>query len=132
MEIHPLLWQFVASLVAITVLYLLAKAMGLGAKPKLRSEEDVRLAADEVEAGFQTKRVSITRNGSAALAADDAGRIIVIKLHGNRFAGRVLNSATIAREVVDALIVDPGETGFGAVRLSIPDAPAWADAINRL
>ena len=57
---------------------------------------------------------------------------MVIKRHGNKFAGRVLTNAASVREEVDALIVDPHETQFGRVRLTLSDAPYWADAINRL
>lgn len=131
-EIHPLALQFGASLVAILVLSTLAWAMKLGGKPVLADERDVARIAGEVEDGFEPVRHAIGRQGDAALAADANGRIMVIRRHGNKFAGRVLTPAASSREEVDALIVDPGEARFGRVRLSLDDAAYWADAINRL
>lgn len=92
----------------------------------------MQACAGEVEEGFDAQRVSIARDGTAALARDADGRIMVIKRHGNRFAGRVLTRSAAVREEVDGLVVDTAEARFGAVRLSIDDPAYWADAINRL
>ena len=61
MEIPPLLIQFGGSLVAIFALYGLARWLGLGGKPMLKTDEDVRLAADEVESGYLPVKFSISR-----------------------------------------------------------------------
>lgn len=132
MEIPPLLLQFGGSLVAILALYALARVLKLGGNSGLVDDGAVRIAAGEVEDGFEATRIAISRGGAAALAADPDGRIMVIKRHGNRFAGRVLTRAARVREEVDALVVDPGDARFGAVRLSIERPGSWADAINRL
>lgn len=132
MEIPFALIQFGASLLAIFALAGLAYWLKLGGKPKLASDVDVARAASEVEAGFVPIRIAIARGGAAALVRNEEGRIMVIKLHGNRFAGRVLTSAAQVREVVDAIEVDTGETQFGTVRLSVEKPGYWADAINRL
>lgn len=131
-DIPPLLLQSAGSLAAILVLVWLARAIGLGGEPVLASEQDVADAADEVESGFDPVRIAIARGGSAALAEDDRGRIVLIKRHGNRFAGRVLTGAASAREDGDALVVDCADPRFAAQRLSLQDAQYWADAINRL
>jgi hypothetical protein len=129
-----LLIQTAGSLVAILMLAGLARWLKLGGGPMLGSDEAVKRAAGEVEDGFTP--IAIARDGKAALACDDAGRIMVIKRHGNRFAGRILGSQAKARLWRDlgqtAVEVDAGETRFGKVFLDIPDAEAWADAINRL
>lgn len=129
-----LLIQTAGSLVAILALAGLAWWLKLGGTPRLDSEDAVRRAAGEVEDGFDP--VAIARNAEAALARDRTGRIMVIKRHGNRFAGRVLGPGATARLWRDlgkaALEVDPGEARFGKVLLDIPDAEAWAEAINRL
>ncbi len=132
MDIPPLLLQALGSLVAILALVAFARAMRLGGKPPLDDEDAVREAAAEVEDGFKATRISIARGGSAALAQDGTGRIMLIKRHGNRFAGRVLTSAARVREEVDALVVDCGDKRFGPQRLSLDDPAYWADAINRL
>ena len=127
-----MLLQFGGSLVAILVLAGLAVLLKLGGKPALRDDEAVARAAGEVEEGFEPARASLSRDGAAALARDAAGRIMLIKRHGNKFAGRILSPAARVREEVDGIVIDPRETQFGAVRLSIDDAAYWADAINRL
>ena len=132
MDIPPLVLQFGGSLVAILVVSGLVWALKLGGKPGLENALDVARAAGEVEDGFRPIRHSIARQRDAALAADAEGRIMLIKRHGNKFAGRVLTPAARVREEVDMLIVDPGEARFGSVRLSLGDAAYWADAINRL
>ena len=132
MEIPALLLQFGGSLIAILALFFVARALRLGGKPQLEDESQVQACAGEVEDGFDAQRVSISRDGAAALARDADGRIMVIKRHGNRFAGRILTRSAKVREEVDGLIVDAGEVRFGPVRLSIEDPAYWADAINRL
>ena len=132
MEIPPLLMQFGGSLVAIFALYALARALRLGGKPKLADEESVRFAAGEVEDGFVAERIAVTRQGAAALASDALGRIMLIKRHGNQFAGRILDSEAQVQEEVDAIVIDCGDTRFGKVRLSLENPGVWVDAINRL
>ena len=132
MEISPQLLQFGGSMVAIFALYALARALRLGGKPKLADEESVRFAAGEVEDGFVAERIAIARQGAAALASDALGRIMLIKRHGNQFAGRILDSEAQVQEEVDAIIVDCGDPRFGKVRLSLENPSVWVDAINRL
>jgi hypothetical protein len=131
-----LLVQTGGSLVAILALAGLARWMKLGGTPRLDSEAAVRRAAGEVEDGFAPVAIACDAGGAGALARDGAGRIMVIKRHGNRFAGRVLGPRAAARLSRDAdsatLEVNAGEARFGPVLLSIADAEAWAAAINRL
>lgn len=129
-----LLIQTGGSLAAILALAGLAWWMKLGGTPRLDSDAAVRRAASEVEDGFDP--VAIALNLEAALARDASGRIMVIKRHGNRFAGRVLGPGARTQVLHDSgvamLVVDPGEARFGKVILALPDAEAWAEAINRL
>ena len=132
MDIPPLVVQFGGSLIAIFALYALARALRLGGKPVLENDESVRFAASEVEDGFEPQRIAIAKGGGAALASDAQGRIMVIKRHGNQFAGRVLTSEARVSEEVDAILVESDDARFGAVRLSLDHPAAWVDAINRL
>lgn len=125
-----LLIQTAGSLAAILALAGLAWWLKLGGSPQLDSEDAVRRAASEVEDGFDP--VDIAVNVEAALARDAAGRIMVIKRHGNRFAGRVLGSGAAAWVAGGQLEVVPGDPRFGTVFLTVPDAEAWADAINEI
>lgn len=136
MELPPLLLQSAGSLVAILALAGLAWWLKLGGAPKFASDDDVRRAAGEVEDGFDPVAIARDAEGLAAIARDAQGRIMVIKRHGNRFAGRVLGPAARAviwrDQVRTALEVDGGEARFGKMFLDLPDPKAWADAINAL
>ena len=131
-EIPPMLIQTGGSLLAIFALFLLARWLKLGGKPVLADHAAVQHAANEVEDGFAAQRSAIARAGDAALAVDAAGRIMVIKRHGNHFSGRVLTPTAKVREEVDAIVVDCGEARFGPVRMSLDETGYWVDAINRL
>lgn len=132
MEIPPLLIQFGGSLAAILALFWLARVLRLGGDVTLRDETDVRDAIGEVDDRFSADRIAISSDGAAALAADSAGRVMLLKRHGNRFAGRILAESANARVDGDDLIVVSGETRYGSVRLVIENPRTWADAINRL
>lgn len=136
MDVPPLILQTAGSLIAILALAGLAHWLKLGGTPLLDSQETVRRAAQEVHDGFETVESACDVQGRAAVARDAEGRIMVIKRHGNRFAGRVLGSGAQARLRKDlgetALEVDPGEPRFGKVFLDLPDPEAWADAVNRV
>lgn len=131
-----LLIQTAGSLVAILALAGLAWWMKLGGAPRLDSDDAVRRAAGEVEDGFAPVATACDAEGAAALARDAAGRIMVIRRHGNRFAGRILGPrASVCREDRPGeynLVVDPGEPRFGRVFLTLPDAETWVAATNRL
>ena len=131
-----LLVQTAGSLVAILALAGLAWWMKLGGAPRLDGDAAVQRAAGEVEDGFVPVATACDAEGAAALARDAAGRIMVIRRHGNRFAGRVLGPGAKARigdhRGAFNLAVDPGEPRFGTVTLSLTDAQAWAAAINAL
>ena len=136
MDAPPLIIQTAGSLVAILALAGLGWWLKLGGTPLLDSDEAVRRAAGEVEDGFEAVESACDAHGRAALARDRAGQIMVIKRHGNRFAGRLLGPGARARLWKDsgeaALEVDPGEPRFGKVFRDLPDPEAWADAINRV
>jgi hypothetical protein len=131
-----LLFQTAGSLVAILALAGLAWWLKLGGAPRLDSEAAVNRAAGEVEDGFSPVTIACDAEGASALARDSAGRIMVLKRHGNRFAGRVLGPGASVRAEEHPggfnLVVDPRESRFGKVFLTLPDAQAWADAINRV
>lgn len=131
-----LLLQTAGSLVAILALAGLAWWLRLGGAPRLDSEDAVRRAANEVEDGFTPTAIACDAEGAGALARDATGRIMIIRLHGNRSAGRVLTSRASALSQTVAgeynIVVDCGEARFGKAFLTLPDPEAWADAINAL
>lgn len=131
-----LLLQTAGSLAAILMLAGLAWWLKLGGAPVLDSDDAVRHAADEVEDGFSPAAITIAHDGASALARDTQGRIMVIRRHGNRFAGRVLGPHAQAHvrhdQAAAVLDIDPGEPRFGRVLCRITDADTWADAINQV
>lgn len=132
MEVHPQILIFAGSLVAIFLLAGLAVILGLGGMPVLAGEEDAARLAGEVVDGYEPTEIALDRDGKAALARDSEGRIMLIKRHGNKFAGRLLNAGATARIEGEALIVASGERRYGDVTLQLTDARTWAEAINRL
>jgi len=127
-----LLLQTAGSLVAILALAGLAWWLKLGGAPVLDSDDAVQRAAGEIDDGFAPAAIALSQDRTTALARDAAGRIMVIKRHGNRFAGRVLGPGAAAWVAGGQLEVVPGEARFGTVFLTIHDAEAWADAINQI
>lgn len=132
MNLPPLLIQTAGSLVAILLLAGLARFLGLGGAPLLADEASVRRAAGEVADGFEIADFTLASDGTAALARSQEGRIMLIRRHGNRFAGRILDARATAQATGDALTVDCGERRFGSVQIVLNEANAWADAINAL
>ena len=136
MALPPLLLQTAGSLAAILALAGLAWWLRLGGAPLLADDATVRRAAGEVQDGFSPITIARDQDGRAALARDADGRIMLIKRHGNRFAGRVLGPAARAAIWRDpghtGLEVDCGEARFGKVFLDLAEPDAWAAAINAL
>lgn len=136
MGLPPLLIQTAGSLAAILALAALARWMKLGGTPRIACEADIRRAANMVEDGFVPIETACDAEGAGALARDQEGRIMLIRRHGNRFAGRVLSSrASASLETQPGefnLVIDCGEARFGKTFLTVPDPIAWAAAINRV
>jgi len=134
MSVPPLLVQTFGSLLAILALAGLAWWLKLGGSPALASDDDVRRAAGEVEDGFDPVAIARDSDGAAAIARDAQGRVMVIKRHGNRFAGRVLDAnarATLNTDLGETvLVVRTGQTLFGDIYLAVDDPKAWVAAIN--
>lgn len=136
MKDSPELLQFLGSLVAIVALAGIASWLGLGGRPKLDDDDGVRHAAGEAVFGYEPVAIARDLEGRGVIMRDANGRVLLLKPHGNRFAGRILTSAARARVWSDlgktSLEVDCGERRFGTVHLEIEQPEAWADAINRL
>lgn len=132
MDIHPQILTFAGSLIAIFALAGLAVLLRLGGTRKLTNTEEARLAAGEVLDGYEPSRIALDKDGAGAVMIDEAGKIMVIKTHGNQFAGRILTASASARTAGDTVTINSGESRYGNVTLRILDATSWGDAINRL
>jgi hypothetical protein len=130
----PLL--FLGSLIAILALAGIARWLGLGRAPRLASEAEARFAANEAVDGFEPVHVSLDRHGKGALLEDKTGRVLLLKPHGNFFAGRLLTEAARSERRTDqgqaCLRIDSGEKRYGTVSLDVDDPDHWVAAINRL
>jgi hypothetical protein len=126
--------QFTASLLAILVLAWFARRLGLGRDARIRDEEHAQLLADEVVNGFEALRTAVDEFGRAALLQDAAGRVILVKLHGAQFSGRLLGpeaEALIWNDLGEReLQVSSGEWLFGKASLNIADPDDWAKAVK--
>lgn len=132
MNLAPHLLQFLGSLVAICALAGLAWWLKLGGTPVLASEAEARIAANEAVDGFEPVSVAIDADGRGAIMRDQTGRVLVLKPHGNKFAGRILRNEANALVANGSLQIDSGEKRYGLVSLAIDDPEAWAGAINLL
>lgn len=132
MSLPPLLIQSVGSLVAILALAALSYWMKLGGTPTLADEATLHRAVEEIADGSAVAHSAISRDGASALVRDSEGRIILIRRHGNRFAGRVLTAQAAAQANGNVLYVDCGERRFGNTRLELDEARAWENSINQL
>lgn len=136
MNLSPEVLQFLGSLIAILAVAGLAWRLGLGGQPKLETEEDARRAADEAIDGFAPVEIAIDESRVRAIMTDDSGQILILKPHGNKFAGRLLTRQAQAKVWTDrgfsSLEVDCAEKRFGKVFLEIDNPQAWVDRINAL
>ena len=132
MIISPDLLQFLGSLGAILAVAGLVRWMGLGGRPKLADPSQAREAANEAVDGYVPEEIAIDAQGQGAIMQDSAGRILILKPHGNKFAGRLLNQDAAADVAGDVLTVISGERRYGSVKLSLDQPMAWAGRINAL
>ena len=132
MSLPPELLQFLGSLVAILALAGLAHALKLGSKRKLVDRDAAQSLANEAVDGFVAASIALDKQGNGAIMRDAQGRVLLLKPHGNKFAGRILTARASARLADGQLVIDSGERRFGATKLSLSNSQAWADAINQL
>ncbi len=122
--------QFLGSLVAILAVAGLAWWLKLGGTPQLSNEREAQAAAGEAIDGFESVETAVDANGKVAILLDRSGCLLLLKRHGNKFAGRLLTHSATGRIDRGKLVVDSGERRFGIVILTIDNAQSWADRIN--
>lgn len=132
MNLPPEILQFAGSLAAILVLAGIAYALRLGGVPQLADAAAAQRAASEAVDAYQSIALAIDRDGRGAIMRDANGRILLLKPHGNKFAGRILDARASAEAGKATLTVSSGERRYGTVTLAIDDPHTWADAVNGL
>lgn len=130
MKLSPELMQFLGSLVAILAVAGLAWWLKLGGTPLLLNEGEAQAAASEAIDRFESVETAVDANGRGAILRDRSGYLLLLKRHGNKFAGRLLTHSATGRIDRGKLVVDSGERRFGIVILTIDHAQSWADRIN--
>lgn len=124
---------FLASLVAVLLLGLATRRLGLGGEPRIRNAEHARELADDAVYGFDPVAVAVDRAGYGALLRDAEGRVMLLRRHGAHFAARMLNASTTARLDRSFLTITAGDRFFGTVTLNLgQEAQVWASSFRRL
>ena len=125
--------QFGGSLVAILLLAWLARRLGLGGDPRLRDPDEARRLAGEAVCGFEAQDVVLDRAGIGALLRDSAGRVMLLRRHGVRWAARLLDSHAGVRLDRTFMTIATQDKSFGAVTFDLGDqTQAWASSLRRI
>ncbi|QSB44933.1 hypothetical protein IDJ81_01815 [Tsuneonella flava] len=124
---------FGGSLAAILLLAFIAHKLGLGGDIRIRDADQARALANETIDGFDPVEISIDRAGYGALLRDADGRVLLLRRHGARFVGRLLDSHAESRLDQQFITIGTHEKRFGTVTLNLgPQAQAWAASLRRL
>jgi len=122
-----------ASLLAVIVLVLLTRLLGLGGEPRIRDADHARELAGETLFGFEAVEIGLDRAGYGALLRDAEGRVLLLRRHGTHFVGRLLDRQTQARLDRNFLAIEPADRFFGTVTLNLGrEAQVWAGSFRRL
>jgi hypothetical protein len=121
------------SIMSILLLVQLAKHMGLGGDVRIRDEDHARALAEEAVCGFEPVDIILDRARVGALMKDAQGRHLLIRRHGSKFAGRLLDGHARSRLDQNFLTIGTGEYSFGKVTLNLgPDAQLWAAGLRHM
>lgn len=116
--------QFAASLVAVAAMVLVVHLAGFSRSARLLSEQEARDIAQLAPGGFCAVRIALDKSGRGAIAADAAGRLVLLRPHGAHFVPEAVEPAAVRCDG-DALLVDSQVQP--AIQLAIgPDAVNWA------
>ena len=125
--------QIAGSLIAILALAWIAHRLGLGGDARVRSEDDVRVLADEAIHGFEPVDIALDRAGMGALCRDGAGRVLLLRRHGSHWASRLLDSHAHTRLDQGFLTLATADRRFGSVTFDLGDKAAiWAASLRRI
>ena len=125
--------QLAGSLVAILLVFLLTRWLGLGGDVRIRDEDTARRLADEAVCGFDPVDVVLDRAGIGALLRDGQGRVLLLRRHGAHFAARLIDDPAGVRLDRNFLTIATGDRWFGKVTLDLgPAAQVWASSFRRL
>ena len=126
--------KLAGSLAAIFAVFALVRWLGLGAgHSRIVDDAHACLLADEAECGFGGVSAAVDRAGYAALVTNAAGAVMLVRAHGNKFAGRRLGPGWHARLDRRMLELRADERSFGSVTLDLgSDAGAVAARLRHV
>ena len=125
--------QFAGSLAAILLLAWFSRRLQLGGDPRLRDPDEARRLAEAALDGFAAEAVVLDRAGIGALQRHGAGRSMLLRRHGARWAARLLDGHAGVRLDRNFLTLTPAEKPFGSVTLDLGDeAQVWAASLRRV
>lgn len=127
------LMQAGVSLVAISGIAWLVKKMKLGVEPRIADEAHALRLAEEAESGFDAVDVGRDRAGYSAILRNIDGQMMIIRVHGDHFAARLIDEHVSIRLDKEFLILDVPERSFGPVALKLGQgASVWASRMRDL
>ena len=125
--------QLAASLIAILLVFQLARWLSLGGDLRIRDEETARRLAREAVCDFEAVEVALDRAGIGALLRDGQGRVMLLRRHGAHFAARLLDGHAGLQLNRNFLTIATSDRWFGKVTLDLgPAAQVWAGSFRRL
>lgn len=125
--------QAVGSLIAVFLVFLLVRSLGMGSDVRIADEAEARALAEEACCGFDPIDIALDRARIGALLRNAAGEVMLIRRHGARFAARVLTSHSGARLDRSFITLAADDPHFGTITLDLGDkAQVWAASLRRL
>lgn len=125
--------QAIGSLVAVLLVFVLVRALGMGSDVRIADEAEARALAEAAHCGFDPVEIALDRARIGALLRNRAGEVMLIRRHGARFAARVLSSHAGARLDRGFLTLSTEDPHFGSITLDLGEmAPVWAASLRRL
>ena len=125
--------QALGSLIAVLLLFLVVRAMAMGADVRIADEAEARALAEQARCGFEPVDVALDRARIGALLRNGQGEVMLVRRHGARFAARVLSSHAGARLDRGFLTLSTDDPHFGSITLDLGDqAQVWAASLRRL
>lgn len=114
------------SLAGVAFLVWLARRLGFDRPPRIAEVGLARTAAADALPGFQPADAVLSADGAAALVADAAGRIALVRPLGDRLVVRLLDQPRVGRSG-NVVRVRPQEPMFPETALDLGDAATvWA------
>ena len=121
------------SLLAILLVWWLARWMDLGGDVRIRDEDHAIALARQTQCDFLPVALSLDRARVGALLRDAQDRVMVLRRHGSHFVGRLLTSHSGVRLDHGNLVIATGEARFGTITLDLgSEAQVWAASLRRL